>query len=264
MESEATGTIPRAAVLEAFQELKEAVVAREAEYGRQARYRWRFGVALAGLVLLGMLAAMLVARGFDRQVFTSNLMEHLQGRAPEITDRLKRALATLGPVYRAEVQRTLPAFQKALGDAINAEAAILGETLSPLVLQDPSALARDADAKLAQALAQAFPDVLGKDEAKARALAAQLRARQLAPWPAGKPGDLGAPFVVLRQIQEHLRGMGPPDEDSLVRGDLADALWRTAFDVVKAKISTGDVLGLDKAPGRAEGKPAQASAGKGM
>jgi hypothetical protein len=223
-----------------FEQIRDAVDARAAEVEKGRRQRSFF----SGLLFLVMAAMALgfwtLVAGFDRGVFANALKDGLVDRAPALFDSARTVAKEIVPVYEAEIERTMPDFSRALADAFAREASVLGERLSPVLAR---AAGDKAVVELAAALKAAFPEDV-KDDATARKLALAIRAAQARAKVDG-PDAPEASYVLVGQIQDALQTLGPPEQGALAEGRIADGIRDAALDVLKAKLSSGEGLGID-------------------
>lgn len=225
-----------------FESIRAAVDARDAALARRSRVR-TLGNGLLVLILAAMVAGFgALAAGFDVEVFRDALRDGLAERAPDLLAIARRSADEIAPVYQAEIDATLPAFTADLAAALAKEAGHLGEKLAPTI---GTAALSEADASLAKALREAFPQELKTPEA-ATAFVARLRAEQQKAAAVEEARDA---YVIVRQIHDAVETLGPPDKGELAAASIADGVKDAAFDVLKARLSSADSLGFSGTKG---------------
>ncbi len=228
----------------ALQALRAAVAAREAEHHVQARQRLLFGrVTMLSLLVL-LIALYVTGKSFDPQIFTSALAEKMGSSTSSILGSLKIAATELTPVYRKEVERTFVPFSESLVAAMAEEGEKLSTTLMPMTSGDPGGLTADADDQFAGMLADTFKEELGGDKGKAKLLASALRAQEIKSAHSAIHEELGGPFAALGEIQDTVKGMGPPDKTVMDTSEVVDAVGAAALEVIKTKLASGEKLGF--------------------
>jgi len=230
-----TAAPPALADLEAaFLALQEANRERDRIEDRRSRNRSLFGfvllVELAGLVLGG---ALLIAR-FDPEVFKAELQGNLREAAPIVLLSARSAAQEIVPVYRREVEASLPAFLERVGAVVLRETESLRTNMGPAL---QNYIAGQSDEKLAAMLAAKYPRELGPKAAQAKLLATLIRSAQYEAVANLEKSELAGPYAQLQEILGTLRGLEAPSTAASENGLLGDAAWNYVEALVQEKTS---------------------------